>query len=477
MTLSGTITAAALQAEFQAIATLIDTSHVFDIGDFNVPLRLATLADTTTERDRSIAFTPQDDYEVRGLFLRVTDSGGAGRVVTASLTQADGITSYLLDKTISVSVTSIAGTVDSRPTGLDLRTTTGTRIRLVKGVRYRLSALCSTVGTVTGPVEVWLQLRSVRRGDTAFLSCVPHRFADGGVLDGDRIGDNIRTLRDEVARSQARRRVHSFHVIDFDGVTNTSAQVLREYAQRMVTAGSDYRQIEAFELVIYATDAVTWTATPSETASPAVSAVGDGATVEVLKRSAHPFPVDDAAADNTITLAASAASTITRGYLVVHESSDRYMQDGLGQLDQVVYLPTAAETNPVGAINTSLTNIDAAVDESIAKTQDIRYELVSARAVSGTSVTWRLPSGLRNLVSVQGWAVGPAAHTARIAVNGNNLDIGTTGSTNRVYGEAAPAVNPPNDPTDTTDDTLVVLSRQAGASPIDLIVALIGWKL
>ena len=63
---------------------------------------------------------------------------------------------------VSASVTSAAAaTYDTRPTALDLRAVTGTRLWLLAGVRYRLT-LATDAGTWTNAMAV-LQVRSRRR--------------------------------------------------------------------------------------------------------------------------------------------------------------------------------------------------------------------------------------------------------------------------------------------------------------------------
>lgn len=474
MTLSGTITATALRTDFDALTASIPASDEWD-GDFSVPLLVSNLADTTTARDRSIAFTPQDDYEVRGLFLRVTD-GTASRIVTATLTQDNDGTTYLLDGAVSVSVTTINGTVDSRPTGLDLRTVTGTRIRLVKGVRYRLSVQNTSAGTtVTGPVLVMLQLRGVPRGGDRFVVTVPHRFTTGQNLDVDKLNDNLRAIADDVNRSLTRRRIHSFGVYFFDGITEATAQVLREVPLRLDSAAQDL-SVVGVEVVLYATNAVDWTATPSESGGRVTTVTGAGATVEAHAASYAPFVVDQSASDSLVTLATAGTSTVTKGYIVVHFCYDRLIGGAGDPGENVPEYVSAATADLVASLNTSIAAFATTLNTYDLASLPRRFEVYTARAVGASSVSFRAPSGVMAGILVQAWAVGPAAHTARVTVGAETCDVNTTGSTNRIYNSAALTTAPNNDPTDTTDDTVVTLSRQAGASPIDLIVALVHWE-
>jgi hypothetical protein len=106
---------------------------------------------------RSVDFTAPDDLELRVLRVLVTHTAAVGDV-TATLTVTDGDTAYLLDQTISVSVASLNGTAQA---SLDCRTTTqAKRLRLLRGVRYRLTL--STAATVDVG-QATLLLRTRRR--------------------------------------------------------------------------------------------------------------------------------------------------------------------------------------------------------------------------------------------------------------------------------------------------------------------------
>ena len=467
MTLSGTITAAALQTDFDAVRSLLEVSDRQDV-DFVVPLRLASLAVADDVSVRSIAFTPRDDFEVRVLSLRVTDSGGAGRTVTAALAVENGDTSYLLDKTISTSVVTTAGTQDSR---LDLRTVTGDRIRLVRGVRYRLT-LTTSAGTVTGPLISCLLLRSVPKGADKFVSTVPNAFATGENLDGDKLNDNLRALSDDVNDAMERRQCRSFGIVTFDGVTQASDAVLRAFPVRLYGA-ADNLVIEGFELVLYSTVSVDWTATVSGSASvtpPTVTLAGAGATTEAYKQIQQPFSVNSDSADALLTLATAGTSTITRGYLVIHYSYDR-----TASVTRVTPEVFHANDLTVALLNAAISaaSVGAAAD---AAALSRAHELFVVRTLGATSVAFQVPSGDRQHIRVQGWAIGPAAHTARITIGSTTLDINTTGSTTRVYGESVTTGTVTNDPTDQSDDVIVTIARQAGASNLDAVYVVVTYN-
>lgn len=160
MTLSGTISAAQLNTDLDAETVNIRDNNTAGRKDFDLCLRVETLADTDDISVRSLPFTPDDDAEINLVAVRVTD-GTASRVVTASLEVDNGDNTYLGLKTWTASATTVIGTADSRTSYLD---PTGQRGRVLRGVRYRLVLTNTSVGTtVSGPVLAMLQCLSLRR--------------------------------------------------------------------------------------------------------------------------------------------------------------------------------------------------------------------------------------------------------------------------------------------------------------------------
>ncbi len=158
---TSTVTVAALRANFDDSTAALATNAVAGKKDQTRILHVPNLAVATVLSARTMAWTQQDDAEVRIFFCRVTD-GAAAATVTATLTQDNGTTEFLLDNTVSIAVVAINGTVDSRASSAtDYRTTSGTRFRLKALVRYRLT-LSTTVATVD-LAQCGLQLRSLRR--------------------------------------------------------------------------------------------------------------------------------------------------------------------------------------------------------------------------------------------------------------------------------------------------------------------------
>jgi hypothetical protein len=158
---TGTTSATTLNANFDDATATITAQADDGAKDQTVHLYLASLASGADLSVRSVAFTMQDDMEVRVFVARVTDTGV--RAISASVEVENGDSTFLSGYTMSLSVTTAAGTVDTRPTSLDLRTATGRRIRLLRGVRYRMAFQNTSGGTVTGPLQLMLQLRTVRR--------------------------------------------------------------------------------------------------------------------------------------------------------------------------------------------------------------------------------------------------------------------------------------------------------------------------
>jgi len=155
---TGTISASVLNANFDdATATLTALAKVGQKDQF-INLRVELLGSGTALVARSLTFTPQDDMELRIIALRAID-GTATRVITMTLTVENGDDDFLIDQTVSTTVTTVVGTATSR---VDFRTTTNPRIKLLKGVPYTLTLSSNTAGTTTS-AEAGVQLRTRRR--------------------------------------------------------------------------------------------------------------------------------------------------------------------------------------------------------------------------------------------------------------------------------------------------------------------------
>lgn len=92
----------------------------------------ATGGDAVT---RQVIFTPQDNYELVSLWLYGENLNGS-QTSTLTLAVASGETEYILDDTVSMTLTHAGG--DESLTG-DYSDTTATRYVLRKGVAYSLT--------------------------------------------------------------------------------------------------------------------------------------------------------------------------------------------------------------------------------------------------------------------------------------------------------------------------------------------------
>ena len=153
---TGAVTAAALNANFDDKTSTLSTQATAGQKDANITLQVVGLTTSTALALRVIDFTAPDDLEIRVIRVEVTDTG-TGATVTATVAESDGADITMVGGPYSQSVAGISGT--ARET-LDCRTvTTERRMRLVRGVRYRLTL--STTATVTSATAV-LQVRSRR---------------------------------------------------------------------------------------------------------------------------------------------------------------------------------------------------------------------------------------------------------------------------------------------------------------------------
>ena len=121
---------------------------------------VASLTSATLARDSSIAFTMPDDVKLIGWAAHGT-ADAISRTLTAALTVDNGDTTWLLGQTLLGSVTSTgAGLTDVR--SFAPSSTITPTIRLVRGVRYRLTIACTTSGSFANAVG-FVMLASTRK--------------------------------------------------------------------------------------------------------------------------------------------------------------------------------------------------------------------------------------------------------------------------------------------------------------------------
>lgn len=157
-TFSGVVSPSVLNSNFDDKTASLTTNAKAGQKDWQVNVEKETLSTADDVSLRSVEIVPQDDFEVRVLGLSVYDAG-ASLVATLTLTSPDD-DDYLLERSLTVSATTAAGShVHART---DLRTSTGDRVFLLRGVRYRLTLDESTAGAI-GRAYGFVLLRARRR--------------------------------------------------------------------------------------------------------------------------------------------------------------------------------------------------------------------------------------------------------------------------------------------------------------------------
>lgn len=479
MPLASPISVADIRSNFGAAATLVNAAKALGAMTQTIPLRRMSLADTDTLLSRSIAFTPQDDQDIDTLYLFATDAAGGGRVVTVALTE-DGVadpvnapeTRYV-PHPVQVSGTTISGNIIEVE---DFRPVTGTRVRLLKGVRYRLSMTCETVGTVVGPVVAVLQLRPVRRGGSPHPLILPNALRVGGAIDAEKVNENLRALADGIAEDIERRYTHSMAIVDLSGMVDNDAEVERQIPVN-IPGASRSTTIAAVELVLSdATAATTWTLTKDgDPLWPAIAALAAGADYEVYASTSVDILVDGGEINLTLTPSTSAgAASITRGYLVVHFVSDRWAQGSA----KPSFSPTpirAVSSTAAATLGDQIDDAAQVADDEAQVTDGLRCMMFVVRNLGvGASSFWRLPAGdATTILGARLYVVAAGTVTCRATVDGTNIDVVGGGITVRTTGTGSP-VFAAGDPLDSADDLQITLAHQAGATAV-LLGLLVVW--
>lgn len=313
---------------------------------------------------------------------------------------------------------------------------------------------------------------------------MPHRFVDGSTLDVEKINDNLDAGARDVNRNLGKRYTYSTMMWDLSGLTDASAEVLRAFAIRRPGA-SNTVEVVGVELVIYTATAVTWTVTCAHNGTtdatwPALTLLTTAsATTESLAESKNGVAIPSSSTDTTFTLSASAASTITNGYLVIHLRCDRGDQGA----SHAGYTPTLLDSSSSTAgsvVDTELTALAAAVTNDTNNDKDLRCECFVLRAVaSGASYVFRCPSGARRILRVQGYIVD-ATGDVDVDLAGDitviSFNVIGGGATTRVAGgaDAGADATQDNDPMDATDDLTVTFT--VNTATVDLVYALVWWS-
>lgn len=176
VTLSGVISAADLNTNFNDKRATIDTVNDIDVGARSAACKFITyqirntreggtgLTSTTITSTPGFAikdFTVPDDCLVVGLCLRVINPDATSRTITLTLSAIDvnevAVSKYLTELSYSISVTATsAATFDGT------RAAPSIPMVLVKGITYRLS-LTSSSGTAVSSVDGCIIVRQMKR--------------------------------------------------------------------------------------------------------------------------------------------------------------------------------------------------------------------------------------------------------------------------------------------------------------------------
>lgn len=298
---------------------------------------------------------------------------------------------------------------------------------------------------------------------------MPHRFTTGEQLDLERINDNLEKGAADIGRSLALRYTYATEFFDLDGIADTDAQAQRTKRIRRYAATAAL-EVAFVELVIYSASGVTWTLSCSDTTWPSITCATAGATTEARATSNSRVIVPSGATGLDFVLSGSAASTITRGYLAVTYRCDRGSQGDTF----AGYSPTLlnAQSSTAGStLDTQLTAFETAVTNDAAADKDLRVETFRVRSLtSGSSVTWRLPSGARRKAGYCLVCVADVAATLSLTIDGVATDSQVGSGTSTIASKVGTLSGSTNDdPMDPNDDTTVQLAASGATVTIGYV--------
>lgn len=298
---------------------------------------------------------------------------------------------------------------------------------------------------------------------------IPHYWRGGDTLSDTAVNENLRAIAGDVGRSQARRYTYCSVVIPIDGVANTDTEAERTVPFPRPKSGANAFSVDVVgvEMVIFASTGATWTATVTDENSRTVTLSVDtaGATTEAYTSSSIPLQISSAD-DLRFVLSASAANTVTRGFLVIHCRMDRHQQDGA---TLTTYTPTLfgpSSSTAGSTLDAQLTAAQAAVTSDEGNDDDMRCVCVMANDLAASQF-WLFPSGAGTSVMshhVYGVGTGDDVDSTLTTVEGAATITATlTGTSNVVSTSSAPTATRPDDPTDTADDVTLSLSPTGAA--------------
>ncbi len=298
----------------------------------------------------------------------------------------------------------------------------------------------------------------------------PRTFRTGSIVDVEDVNDNLRGLERDIRRSQDRRYTYCPVIIPLDGMVDTDPANVRTILMPPPLAGSGYRvEYVGFEVVLYAATGATWTLTATGTTGSASVAVATaGAAAEAYGASNAPVMTNDDE-NLTLILSSSAGNTIVRGYIVVHMRVDRFAQPGDARVDFVPALLSSTSTSAGSVIDTELAAAAAARASDSGAPTSVRCECYLIRK-SSTTTTWRVPSGLkRGALDCRARLIEAGAATCIITVDAATSGVLGPGDDSNNFTQAADV----DDPTDTTDDSVVTITP---TGTVDLAYLFVWWS-
>lgn len=315
-------------------------------------------------------------------------------------------------------------------------------------------------------------------------AAVPYTFRTGGIVDAESVNGNLRQMAADVGRNLSRRYTYCQTIVPITGMANTDTDASRTVFFRDPSGSLDAIDLVGVEAVIYSASGATWTVTvTNEAVTDSFTIDTAGATTKASGGLMRLFSLSQATAYTNanwsptsvtgyrILLSASAASTITSGYLVLHFRGDR-----ANNANHAGYTPTLvqATTSSAGSIlDTQLTNFENAVLRDTNNASDFRVECYLARNFAAAQ-TWNVPSGsYRDGAASRCCVVGNIGESVQFAVTPNTATVNANGTSGVVFGAITPG-NRTDGPTTSANDTTVTLTPAGGT--VELAYVFVVWR-
>lgn len=305
---------------------------------------------------------------------------------------------------------------------------------------------------------------------------IPNIFRTGGIVDGEDVNDNLRSLARDIKRSNDRRYTYSTVSIPLAGLTQTATQALRtiRFFRPVIASLVFPVEIVGMELSVFSATGATWSVsvTDDNGVTETLSTTTAGVTEEAYDATNRPLQMSTSQSVDFV-FSADASNTITAGFLVLHLRCDRHAQNGTTRVDYEPDLVDASTSSAGSVLDTQLAAAQTAVTADAANGIDLRCECVLARNFS-TDQRWALPSGINRVgISMIGVLVAAAAEVVEFEDGTNNTPVTATG-TSDIVEDFSSLVTKSNDPTDTADDVPVSFTMQS-SGPIALAYAFLWW--